>query len=321
MPKPDALELAGQLANDRGDLTVAESSFRQAIGLADQLVEVRLAHAYKGLGWRYRNERELEQAWHYGLLAQYEVANFQGEVQLNRREYGDTIAHLTTALRLAEELDHASGIAKSVNNLGRCYATRGDYAAADECFARAEQLYRQLGKLAMLDGMAINRAFVWNLAGDHEKAAARLDELLAAKANVAEAPAPELLALIYQNLAEALLGLGRLDEAETAVQRAIDEEEINVLPDALRTHGEIKLQQGFPEQAERLICHALELIAQRETPDPYLAGYACRALAAVYERSGKRTKAHECLVKALACFTTLNLINELTKTRTILAAL
>ncbi len=310
----EADTLGGLLANDRGDLTTAEQLFRRAIGEAEQLLSVRLAHAYKGLGWRYRNERALEQAWRQGLLAQYEVANFQGEVQFNRRIYEQAIAHWQEALRLAEQLDHTSGIAKSANNLGRCHATIGHYTEADGYFDRAEAIYRQIGKVTVFDGMAVNRAFVWNLAGRYTDAVSLLQNLLVDKVQRGESTSPELTALIYQNLAEALLGLGHLVEAEQAVQEAIDQEEVNVSPDALRTHGEIKLQQGFPEQAERLICRALTLIDQFETPDPYLAGYAWRALMQVYCATGDNQKVQAAYEKAVDCFATMNLSHEIDKT-------
>lgn len=314
----EADEVGGVIANDQGELSRAEELFRRAIGTAEQLVDLRLAHAYKGLGWRYRNEWELERAWHYGLLAQYEVANFQGEVQLGRRLYAEAIASLQEALALAETLDHADGIAKSCNNLGRIYTMIGRFDEADAAFDRAETHYRQIGKVLSLDGMVINRAFLLNLSGRCGDAVGLLEAFLAEQAERQEKLSPLMQALVYQNLAEALLGLERLDEAEVAVQRAIEEEEINVLPDALRTHGEIKLHQGFPDLAKQLICHALDLIDQNETPDPYLAGYAWRALARVYIMQGATEEAAAARGKAIACFDLLNLPHEVAQTYAIM---
>ncbi|MCB0185873.1 MAG: tetratricopeptide repeat protein, partial [Caldilineaceae bacterium] len=310
----EADELRGALANDRSNLTLAEQRFRRAIGTAEQLLEVRLAHTYKGLGWRYRNERDLEQAWHYGLLAQYEVANFQGEVQLRRCAYDESITYLQEALALAEQVGHSSGIAKTCNNLGQIYARIGQIVEAERYFDRAEAIYRAIGKVTVLDGMTINRAFVWNLAGRFDAAVDLLQHFLADKVKKQEALSPELTALVYQNLAEAQLGLGALIEAEAAVQQAIEQEEIHVLPDALRTHGEIKLKQGFPQEAERSIRHALDLLEQNETPDLYLAGYAWRALAQVFARQNKPTQVEESLAKAIDCFVAVNLPNEVRRT-------
>ncbi|MCB0060944.1 MAG: tetratricopeptide repeat protein [Caldilineaceae bacterium] len=167
---------------------------------------------------------------------------------------------------------------------------------------------------AEIDGMQINRAFLCNLTGAHAEAVTTLQQFLAEKTQAQVTLSPLMTALLRQNLAEAYLGLGELENAETAVQQSIDQEEIHVLPDALRTHGEIKLQQGYPEQAERLIQQALELINQMETPDHYLAGYAWRALAQVYLAWGNDEKVRLAQQKAVDCFTAINLPNEIERT-------
>jgi tetratricopeptide (TPR) repeat protein len=256
----------------------------------------------------------LAQAWHYGLLAQYEVANFQGEVHYAMCRYRAAIAQFETALTLAKEVGHADGIAKTSNNLGRIHTTIGEIDVAKAHFGEAEVIYRRIGKVTAIDGMRINRAFLCNLTGAYAEAVTTLQRFLAEKAAANEALSPLMTALLHQNLAEAYLGLGDLAQAETAVQQAIDQEEIHVLPDALRTHGEIKLQQGLPAAAERLIRHALDLLGQSETPDEYLAGYAWRALMRVYLAVGDAEKATAAHQRAIDCFTAINLPNEIERT-------
>jgi len=278
------------------------------------LLEVRIASLYKGLGWCYRSERDLERAWHAVSLAQYEVENLQGVIAFERNEYQDAIERLEKALVLAQRLKHEECIAKTSNNLARIYTMIGRFSEAVKWFEQAEATYRQIWKMTALDGVWLNRAFMHNLAGEYERAVEVVQQLWEENSRYGKEVPPSLALLIKQNLAEALLGQGLLAEAEESVQWVIDQEEIAILPDAQRTYGEIRLRQGRYEEAETLVRSSINLSEQNENPDRYLLGYAYRVLAQILTAKNEMTSASEARMKAVDIFSQINLPNEVDRT-------
>ncbi len=238
----EADEKAAVIASNLSEFDEAERLFRRAMLTGEQMVEVRLAHIHKGLGWRYYSERELDRAWQQVSLAQYEVVNLQGTIQYARCNYAAAIEHYGAALELAQTLVHNDGIAKSANLLGLIYTKLGQFNEAGAFYNLAEETNQRLGKMVALDGLKINRGLLNNLAGNHAATTKLLLALVETKSKEGFPLSPIMRALIYHTLAEAFLGLEELEQAETYVQLAIGEEEIAILPDSLRTYGEIKFK-------------------------------------------------------------------------------
>lgn len=314
----EADELGGVIANNQSELDEAERLFRRAMSTAEQLLEVRMAYIRKGLAWRYRSERDLARAWQSISLAQYEVENLQGVIQMERRDYEAAIETLTSALALAQRFKHEDGIAKTYNNLGRIYTMIGRFAEAEHAFEEAERTYQQIGKLAALDGMRINRSFLYNLAGEYDKAVQLVEQLREDKKRHGQDLPPLWIALIAQNLAEAFLGKKLLNDAEHQVKQAMEQEEISILPDSLRTFGEIKLHQGEQGEAEQWVQRSIDLLLQNEHPDYYLLGYAYRTLAQIHVARKDLDRAAQAQTQAIELFTEINLPNEVEKTLHIL---
>lgn len=311
--KVEADELGGVIANNLGQFTNAKRLFDQAIQRAEHLVEVRLAHAHKGLGWMYWREQALDKAWREVTIARYEVINLEGVIQRSYCRYDEAIACFKEAVTIAESLQHHDGIAKTSQNLSDIYARLGEFAQAKAYHTLAEQTNRKMGKTMALIGMQIGRGFIANLAGDYAEAAHALKEAQK-QAGAQELLTPQLSALIAQGLAEAYLGLRDLDQAEHHVQQAIDLEEMNILPDAYRTHGEILLHRGQFDLAEAMIQQSIAFLEKHASEDLYLAGYAWRALAQVCRAQQKLKSAESARAKAIALFAQINLQNEVDKT-------
>jgi tetratricopeptide (TPR) repeat protein len=306
--------LDGVIANNRSEFADAQQLFQRAQDKAEALVEARLAHIHKGLGWMHWREQNLEQAWREVSIARYEVENLEGRIQFSRYAYDDAIERFEKALATARELNHDDGAAKTCNNLMNLYVLLGQFETAQHYYQEAEVIYRRIGNAIAIDGMAINYAVLQNLAGNHRHAADLLEQTLVQKQRIAESLTTNIAALIYQGLAEAFLGLRDLDTAQGYVQQAIDQEESSILPDSYRTQGEILLQRGQLELAENRIRQSIAFIEQYETPDVYLGGYAWRALAQVYVAQKNLEAAQEAKATALEMFTQINLPNEVAKT-------
>ncbi|MEM7131257.1 MAG: tetratricopeptide repeat protein [Chloroflexota bacterium] len=310
----EAEELGGVIANDRGEFGTAEELFRRAISKAEEMVELRLAHSYKGLGWRHYRERELSNAWREVSFARYEVENFEGLIRYAERDYVSAIECYQQAYQIALSLNHHDGIAKTCGNLAKIYSMTGDFEKALTYHNQARETYRRIGKTIAIDGMENNYAFLLNLSGQHAEAEEVLLGIVEKKKNSTGEPTPFLTALIYQGLAEACLGQRKLEEATEYVSYALDQEETAIQPDSLRTRGEILMEQGEFDLAEQQIRESIALIEQNEDPDLYLAGYAWRALATLYIRKNEEPLARKAKKRAIESFERINLANEVERT-------
>lgn len=309
----EADEMGGVIANNLSQFEEAERYFRRAQAKAEAVVEARLAQIHKGLAWMHWRESNLDAAEHELGRARYEVENLEGRIRASRGDYAGAVAHYKAALAIAEALRYDDGMAKTCNNLFNQYTNLGQFAMAQEYYQQAEAIYQRIGNAIAIDGIAINYAVFHNQAGNHQTAAMLLERILAQKQTQPGALTPNLATLIYQGLAEAYLGLGELDKAEEYVQRAIALEEISILPDSYRTHGEIMLQRGRLELAETLIRHSLALLAEHSPADSYLAAYAWRALVSVHLAQADHIAAGQARTKATDLFQTLNLQQEIDK--------
>jgi tetratricopeptide (TPR) repeat protein len=122
-----------------------------------------------------------------------------------------------------------------------------------------------------------------------------------------------------QNLAEAYLYLDDLTEAERHAQRVIQSRTPHILPDGLRTLGEIKLAQGDQAAAETLIRQSLEQAQANE--DRYLEAYGWRALARVQAACAQQPASQASLEKAIELFETLGLDQEVARSHSTRAQL
>jgi len=86
-----------------------------------------------------------------------------------------------------------------------------------------------------------------------------------------------------------------------------------VLPDGLRTLGEVRLAQGDLLAAESLIRESIR--RSQDNADPYLEAYGWRALARVTQCGGRQAETHDALSKALALFESLDLPLEIARTQ------
>lgn len=307
--KVEAGELAGIIANDQSNFTVAESVMRQNLRTAEELIESRMARIRKGLGWLHMRQRELDKADHELLLAQYEIDNLRGKLAFERCRYDQAERHYLQAQSLAEAASYYEGIAKTASNLGQIYLFRGQYELCNDALARAYTIYSDIGKTLAMAGTCVTQAVAQNQAGDHAQALQLLQS--ASKLCKESKSAAWMQSLIAHGRAEAFLGLGQLEKAETEVQEAIDNEELDILPDAYRVYGEIFVERNEYDHAHQAFHHALEMAQQSD--DAHLCGYIWRGLSRLYEQKGETKAAQQARKEAIEIFNVINLPNEVKK--------
>jgi len=227
-----ALHHLGRVAYRTGDLHVARDYYEQALGLY----------------------RRLDDDWRAAR-----VRSDLGLILKNLCEWDAAAACLRAALEAFRRLGRFPSTADALLNLGIVYQKSGEWERAEECYVQAEQVYQQLanplrlatvriarGNIARLQHRladaeslfadALRRArqlaaareevlaieFMGELDADrdrHAGALAHYDRALLLAGGLA--PEGDLVVELERRRADALVQLGRLDEAQLACERAL----------------------------------------------------------------------------------------------------
>lgn len=305
----EALDMEGDLAELNSEFTLAEKSYRNGLNAAEGLVEGRIAILHKNLGFVYKRQRLLDQAWNEAGLAAYEAKNFQGLIKIEQREYREAKVYLSSALEQAIELGHAAGEAKTRVNLARILIDSGEFETAFSHLQRAVQCYERIGRIDALAGCKLNWATGYNLAEQPENAL----PLAADALNIFEMLNNSWgRALACQCLAESHLLLKDLAQAEHYAQKVVHEEEIDMLPDGLRVLGEISVERQHFDDAQTYIGEAIRVAVENQ--DPYLEAYGWRAMMVMWLCQADLDNARMMRDKAMALFSEIELPREVQKT-------
>lgn len=318
--KARAKRLEGDIAEINGQFEKAENAYQEGLQIVEMLCENEVVNFHRDIGWIYRRQRQLDAAWHEVNLAYYEVENLRGHVQRDRGNLVEAKKHYQTALNLAESLKHSQGEAKTSNVLAGVLARQEEYETAISYWEKSYQLFKTIGKQTSLASVRVNQSFGYSFLGQPDKAIDMAQEAMILFERFEQ---PYGLATAAQALAEAHLGLNQLKQAEVFARKVIQLEEVSILPDGLRTLGEIKLAQGNLIEGETFIQQSLTLSQQNK--DDYLEAYAWRALGQVYSTKHKDSsvekwlqKAVEALKKGTDLFLSLKLPHEVEKTEQLL---
>lgn len=307
-----ARRLTGDIAELTGELARARMAYADGQAIVESLLESELVLLHRGLGWVYRRQKMLDEAWREAQSAQYEVENLKGNIL---REWGDFTlaeAHYQQALHLAQELKNIGSEAKTRNALASLLIKQGKFTEAESHFEQAHQLFRRLGRLLSVASVRLNQSVACMLSG---RPADAIPHALRAKGIFERLQHSYGVATVYQSLAEAHLALGELSPAIQYAQDAIGCEEETVIPDALRVIGEAQLALGNFLEAQAMIQQAIDAaVANR---DRYLEAYAYRAMAKVLAARNQGDEAQQMLAQAVAIFEDMQLPDEVERCHTL----
>ena len=316
-----ALNLLGRAAYREGDLKEARDAYEQALAL-------------------YRRVGDEASSAH--------VRNNLGLIHKSLCEWGAAETHLEAALEIHRAQGRYAETANPLVNLGIVHQKRGHWTRALECYAQAEKVYVQVGDHLRLAGVTIASGNIARLQRRFEAATAALEsalgrarelgarreEVLALEflgeldhdrgrdaeacvrydraLGLARAIAPEgdLVTELERRRAEALLGLGRLDEATAACERAralasrIEDRLEHAV--AHRVAGEIAAAGGRSAEAAEVLRTAMGLLVEcRERYE------LARALLALGRVVPEMTEARRLLYRASALFAELECVSWL----------
>ena len=324
--KAQAKRLEGDLAELKGQIDAAIAAYQDGLNTIENLLAEESLFD-KNLGWTYFRQggTSLDLAWQKACLARFEAERLQGDIQARRGALAAAEAHYTQALALAQSFNHHDGEAKTHNHLATLLAKEGRLDEAREHRQQAIALFQQLGNQVHLAGAKLNLAFDHNLIGQQRAVLPPADESVRpifAQVVQAASEALELFerlaqslgcAIAAQNLAEAYLYLGELAAAEQYAQQVIQSNAAHVLPDGLRTLGEIRLAQGDVSAAETSIRQSIE--KAHENDDRYLEAYGLRALLRLSLSQQQEAAAQAVLEQTINLFESLDLPQEIERTQ------
>lgn len=186
-----------------------------------------------------------------------EALNARAAVHFSRGAFIEAQQLFEEMLELAQD-PRVRGLA--LQNLGSIHGQTGELELSEQRFAEADRHFEEAGYAWGRAHVHNNRAALALERGDHAGAeaasraaaqAARLSEDL------------DLLAIATMNLAEALTGLGRLDEAEEEVSKALGQFEISKNAwrrvACFRILGDLNARQGDHAVARRMWRRGLDL--------------------------------------------------------------
>jgi CHAT domain-containing protein len=266
--------------------------FKSASGLSDEDV-ASWASAYSMLGRAYRavgNLGDATQALERGLdLAHARLSGRRGGsvegfllnqlalVAFAQGDYGAALVHSTRAAQFFERTESSLGpnapvytrtnlrrwAAASLVAVGRCQLALGNPSEAEAAFDRGLKYARQIGQrevevqiLAGQGSLALSQQDWSKAQGIYQQAIALSTQLK----GIADQP------YLYNGLARALAGLGRTEEALSAVR-----ESVRYVEELRADIGDSALRSGFFEGKQGIYLYAIELALQTHHPDEAFA--------------------------------------------------
>jgi tetratricopeptide (TPR) repeat protein len=212
---------------------------------------IRLAQKGRGLAHQAR-ARELEA----------ELLNAEGGVHQSRGDLDEADRLFGSMLALTDDA-RVRGIA--LQNLGGNAAIRGNFEEAERCFRESSELFERAGYRRGAAFALNNQGRVLLDRGSFEASRPVLERAVARAGEVEDL---DLYALATLNLAEALLSLGSLDQAEDCAAQSLGYFTAAGNPwravDCLRIQGNICARRSDDSAAGRCYERALELAMEVE---------------------------------------------------------
>lgn len=301
--------LMGDVAELRSEYGRAMRDYQEGLEIVERLLAEKVLF-HRDLGWVYKAEKNLDEAWEEAQLARYEAENLQGVVKYEQQLFAEAESYFQNALQLARHLNYQEGIGITCDYLGMTYTRWRNFSEAATYQHEAETIFRQTGRLTKLANVYTNQVLRCLLSGDNEGVIEQGKRVIALFTKLKE---PDGLAAVYQNVAEAHFALGHLDEAENYALKVYAKAEQRHMPDCVRVLGEVQLARQQFVEAEKYLQQSIELSKQNQ--DRFLEGYAWRAMGQLWMVQSLSKQADQAFQQAIDLFTEIDLLREVKKTK------
>lgn len=306
-----ALDGAGRLAQQQGDLTAARSFHDEALALRRELGDTSaIAASLNNLGtlaWR-RAEYDTARAFYEESLALRRktddsvgaaitlnnlglLVKDRGDYALAREFYGESLA-------LRREAGDTAGTASTLHGLGVVALRQSDYPAARVMLEEALELFRALKDPVNVSGALIDLGLVCKEVGDYAAVHALWEECLPIKQELGDTSG---LAALLHNLGGLLQAEGKIVAAREryeqglALHRALGHRARIAI--SLASLGDVARLQGDYPAARGLLDDALDV--QREIGDKSSISADLEYLALVARDEGNHDEARALFEESL----------------------
>ena len=227
----DTLNTLGNIASNQGDLTMAQAYYEEALRIKREIGDLRgIGQEMNSLGLLAINQGRFHAAQHYFaevLPIQKDIGNQMGEawvyhslgtLAVVQGELGQALQHTQAALQIHRDLHFRKGQSITLTLLGHVSLAAADYEAAKLHFGEGLKLAKQIGYRKGEALLLAAWALLYHQMGDDVVAYDYSQQALSLT-QALQHPASQAYALT--NLGYALLGMGRLNEAVTVFQQAV----------------------------------------------------------------------------------------------------
>jgi MalT-like TPR region len=292
-----ARELRANLLSMRGDLDNAVTEYRASLDILDRHPLARTSAVRASLARKMLfRVRDVAAARRDALLAKFDVDMLLGEIAHDTGDHAAAMDHFRSAQTAAQSERDPIRLAKISEVLAFVEARHMNAEAAVALFNEAARHFDSYGD--EVNAMAMrgnNVSYAWLLARRHQDAIA---PATAALDYFRQRELPLYVSTSEANLAEALAGLGQLDEAESFAMRSLAHEELYIRPYSLYVLGDICRQRKQFAMAES---HCREAIAIAQgNHDMWAAIPAWRILGETLREWGRHDDARAALAEAIA---------------------
>jgi predicted ATPase len=212
----------------------------------------------------------------------------QGSARFRLGEARETLSLGEQALEICSELDQQNDVARCLNLLGAAHYVSGRFDKAEEYWSNALKVFQDLGDRQQGMQLLSNLGVIADARGDYETAFNRYDRALAMAHEIGEKDS-EIVFLT--NRGGAQVALKNYEAAETDLRRAIQLAGITgswIMPLAFDYRAEALIGLGKYEEAFYSARQALVLAEEDKTPENI--GMAWRTLGMVSDKLGEAVR-------------------------------
>jgi tetratricopeptide (TPR) repeat protein len=296
-----------------GQSEQALNHFDQAIAMLSRVIsEIATWHMRRGL--LYTEQIDLQTARRETQLARADIERLQGVIDYMAGVFEPAQVHFKSSLQNAEAAADRDRIAKAHYMLAMLAGRQGRIDDARVHAETAMSHFAAIGDRLQLEGMRAELAGMYLNVRQFEAVIEPAERALAFFERIKH---QRWISAICNNLAEAYLETGRLDQARQHALRVLQLEIPRSRPYALYTLGHIHDREGHTTYAE--VSFGEGIAVAQTNDDRFIQAYLARALGALLAREG-RPDGMANLEAALKLFSEMGLQHEVAETETAIRA-